>query len=76
MSDQPQGRTHPPLAHQNIGRLRASFLLAQDPDDLLFCKPAWLHVIGLARLVRLRNSSCLQAALPTMIGILSQGPTD
>ena len=28
----------------NIGRLRTGLLLPQNPDDLLFREPAWLHV--------------------------------
>ena len=36
------------LLAANIGRLRASFLLAQHPDDLLFREPARLHVHPLA----------------------------
>jgi hypothetical protein len=33
-----------PLLAADVGRLGSGLLLAQDPDDLLFCEPARLHV--------------------------------
>ena len=39
-----EGRAADPIFAANIGGLRASFLLAQNPDDLLFREPARLHV--------------------------------
>ena len=39
-----EGRTADPVLAANIHGLRASFLLAQNPNDLLFREAARLHV--------------------------------
>jgi hypothetical protein len=39
-----EGGAADPLFATNVRRLRPSFLLPQDPDDLVFREPARLHV--------------------------------